>query len=120
MQHRIGFEEPSRLHVHQVHQAAARNRGLLLLDLLRAHRVIHAGAVRIDQRGRVGNHHFGGRGLHLQFQMDLARHRRPHLDERRRASETGVLHVQPVHAEGKMLEGEPSGVIRFELAPGLG
>src|ERR1017187_10541585 len=120
MQHGIGFEDPARLHVHQVHQAAARNRGLLLLDLLRAHRVSHAGTMRIDQGGGVGNQHFGGRGLHLQFQTDLARHGRPDLDQRRRASEAGVLHGQPVHAEGKVLEGEASGVIRFELASGLG
>src|ERR1022692_3194354 len=50
-------------------------------DLLRAHRVSHAGTMRIDQGGGVGNQHFGGRGLHLQFQTDLARHGRPDLDQ---------------------------------------
>ena len=62
VQHAVGFEQPARLGLHQFQHSAGRMRGSPVTQGFRAEVVDGAGAMRVQQGGRVSDQHGGFQG----------------------------------------------------------
>jgi hypothetical protein len=119
MQHAVRFDEPSGLQVDDVEELAARDRRLLLAELLRADAVRHTGPMRVDQGGLFLHVHRCRKGRHVQNEADLTRPRGADFDELAARREARARQRQPIGAERQPIEDEGSAGIGVERPVGL-